>query len=192
MRKSTILALFIIGSIIAFGVTACSKQDRIGLVRTFEASYNNHEIEKVMALLAEGSVLEKDARKFEGLEKIRDLALYDSVMNARWAFADLEDRGDSVVFRAVERSEWLRLIGIDEYRYDTCVVTFEGSLIKSIKLVSSPYTARSLGIALQSIADWASDDRLIQLNDLLASGFTYETAQGWLDILGAWREETKE
>ncbi|UCD93831.1 MAG: nuclear transport factor 2 family protein [Candidatus Zixiibacteriota bacterium] len=191
MRKSTVLALLMIVSIIALSITACSKQDRIGLVKTFEAAYNNHDVEDALALLAEGTVLEKDIRKFNGLDKIRALARYDSVMNARWTFADLQQKGDSVVFRAVERSEWFRLIGVDEYRYDTCIMTFEGERIKSIRLVSSPITARILGMGLQSVADWASDERLVQLNDLLSSGFTQESAQGWLDILSAWREETK-
>ena len=74
MKKSSLIIFGLCGLAIIWGIISCSKQDRIGLVKTFEAAYNNHDVENALALLAEDAILEKDIRKFNGLEKILNLA----------------------------------------------------------------------------------------------------------------------
>jgi len=169
---------------------ACSKQDNIELVEKYEAAYNSHNVDSIMSLIAEDAVFKLDRRVLKGKEAIRSLAVYDSAIDVRLEMTQINAVGDSVVFDVREFNEWLELAGIDEYHYRKCVIAFDKGLIRYIEARSTEETLVKIGAVFQSIADWMPDSLAFEINDLVQSDFSAESAMRWKKILRQWREET--
>lgn len=168
---------------------ACSGQDPVGLLKKYEVTYNSHNVDNIMALIADDAVFRLDNRALNGKEAIRSLAEYDSVLDVQLEFRNISTEGDSVLFDVREINEWLRLAGIDEYHYRRCVAVFEDGLIKRIEAKTTEETLADIGKVFQEMAEWIPDSLAFEINDLLQSGYSARSAERWKVILQQWQKD---
>ncbi|MEW5925646.1 MAG: nuclear transport factor 2 family protein [Candidatus Zixiibacteriota bacterium] len=168
---------------------ACSKHDQVGLLKSFETTFNSHNVESVMALIADDALFTIDNKTLSGKDAVRNRIVYDSVLEAQIEFTNIKQEGDSVLFDAREINEWLSLAGMDEYLYRNCVAVFEKGLLKRLVANTGERTLVNIGKVFQDMAGWIPDSLAFEINDLLQSGYSARTAERWKIVLQQWRED---
>lgn len=170
-------------------ISACAKQDQVGMLKNFEAAYNSHDVNHIMALIADDALFQIDSKVLNGKESIRGRVVYDSVLEAQMEFSNISRQGDSVLFDAREINEWLILAGMDEYHYRNCVAVFEKGLLKRLQAKTGEKTLVNIGQVFQDMAAWIPDSLAFEINDLLQSGYSAESARRWKIVLQQWKDD---
>jgi len=171
-------------------ILSCSKQSPVELAKNYEMVYNSHDVEKIMSLYAEDIIFKLDDKYIIDREDLCNMASYDSALNVRLEYRDMQTVGDSAVFDVYETNDWLQISGVGEYHYDKCVMTFEDSLVTMIEAKSSKKTLAEVGKVFRALGEWLPDSLSFEMNDLLQSGFSAKSAERWKKILRQWRDDT--
>ena len=165
------------------------------LLKAYEKALNSHDVNGIIRFYAEDIRFEVVGGFVKvGRREVRELTKWDAAVNGQMTFTDIVVSGDTITCRAIERNDWLRLAGIEEVHYGSNTIVYNGVLISSIKAELTRKSSQAIGQALQSITEWASQERSQELAELMPEGeFVYsaELAEGWLALLSEWREEMR-
>jgi hypothetical protein len=164
-------------------------------VKAYEATYNAHDIEKLMSFYA-------DDIRFEivgvwvksGKHAMRELAEWDRATNMRMTISDISVSGDSVTCELVETNDWWQLAGIGEVLYEPCTMIFRNGVMTEMRAKMASSSVEAYMKAWPAIYEWASQNRSEVLAELLPDGqFTYGEgpARKWLELLREWRASRK-
>jgi limonene-1,2-epoxide hydrolase len=161
------------------------------VVRSYQQAYNDHDVEKLMALHAEDVSFEVAGQiSLQGKEQVRDLAEYDFALNIQMFIDQVETRGDTVRCRLEEKNDWLEAAGIERASY-TGVFSIEGGLIRSISAEQSTPTAAALKRVIGPLTHWAEKERPERLAEMMPQGtFVYNggNARKSLSLVQEWRQ----
>ena len=130
----------------------------------------------------------------QGLEAMRSLLQWDSVLGSRIRFEPLNWRGDTLVVSAgAERNAWFAGIGVDSIQYTAGTrFVFEGDRIRGVYPASlEPESLVELEARFGAFWRWA-ETNAPEAARLAPEGlFQYnaEAAQEWLDIFARYQDE---
>ena len=151
---------------------------------------NGHSVARAVALHADDAefILPGQA-PIRGIEAMTALMQWDSVMQSRIRFGEVERHGDTLIAgRGSEQNLWFRGIGLDSISYASGTrFVFEGTLIKGVYPANLlPESASELDARFGEFVIWASTHAPDDLALLLPDGlFRYdpEAAVTWLSLL---------
>ena len=175
---------------IALLVSSCS-HDLSERVKAYEATYNAHDVEKLMSFYS-------DDVRFEivgvwvkkGKAAVRELAEWDKATNMHMTISEIVVSGDSVTFKLVETNDWWKLAGMGDICYKPSVIIFRNGLISELRATMTRESLDAYAKVWPSIISWAKEHRKEELEELLPGGvFIYgaEAAKKWIVLLRAWR-----
>jgi hypothetical protein len=160
-------------------------------VRAYEATYNTHDVEKLMSFYADDVEFEiVGVWVKKGKAVVRELAEWDKATNMHMTISDITVSGDTVTCKLVETNDWWRLAGMGEAYYEPCVMIFHNGLISEMRATMTQESLDAYARVWPSIISWARDHRSEELNELLPGGlFVYgaEAANKWIMLLQEWR-----
>lgn len=188
-----LLAIFLSILIVAPAPVAPPVQDLRDTVKAFVDAHNTHNVDAILALLADNIRYEEEGVDMrEGKAEFREKEMWDHAVNAEIEVRRLQVRGNTVTGSAVEFSDYYRAAGIDAYNYDSITIEFEGGKITSIVLVPSSDSSNQFANALNSFVVWATNpNNGIDINRLKENGawaFSSNTAPAWVELLNKWKE----
>jgi len=124
-----------------------------------------------------------------GIDGIRSLLQWDSVLQSQVRFGVVERIGDTLIAGpGSERSLWFEGIGLDSLAYEEGTrVVFEGRLIKGIYPAALiPESAAAFELRFGEFMAWATQNAPDELDQLMPGGFfeySSAAAEGWLTLL---------
>lgn len=161
------------------------------IVKSYQEAYNNHDLERVLALYAEDVSFEVVGQiSLQGKEQLRELTEYDFVLNIHMSCGPSETKGDSVICELTETNDWLKTAGIQRADYLATFVVTDG-LIQSIRAEPTPETDQAFGEILDPLIKWASQSRPELLAEMMPEQkFVYNgnNAKKSLSLLREWKE----
>lgn len=164
----------------------------INHVKAYQEAHNQHDIEAVLGMMAEGVCFEVvGVWVKEGKAEIRSLEAFDTAVNGSLVFSDYSEGEDTVTVTAVEKNDWFRISGIGEVRYRCVQFTFCGEHISKMKAEYTPQSRVAITEVLRSVIEWAGREEPEHLEKLMPKGvFVYstETGRAWMRLLRKWRE----
>lgn len=164
--------------------------DPIEIVRYYAKVNNTHDVEKIVSLYAEDAKFEVDGLvSLEGIDQLRDITRYDSVLNVQMIIDELRRQGDTVYCHLTETNDWLKVSEIDTAFYKA-VFVFEKGLIKSINAKTEPKTAEAFKQVLTAFIAWARVERPDILQEMMPEGIFIYTAVNAginLELLKTWK-----
>lgn len=165
-------------------------------VRAYEATYNAHNIEKLMTFYTDDIIFEITGVWVKrGKQAMRELAEWDKVTNLRMVISDIAVSGDTATCKLVEINDWWDLAGIGEVRYEPCVMIFRNGMMSEMRAEMARSSVDAYMEVWPLIHKWASEHRSEELAGLLPNGkFIYgeQPARKWLELLRDWRASRTE
>lgn len=162
------------------------------LVRDYEATYNTHDVERLMAFYADDIRFEiAGVWVKKGKKAVRELAEWDKATNMHMTISDIKVSGDTVTFNLVETNDWWEIAGIGGVHYEPSVMIIRNGLISELRATMTQASLDAYARVWPSIMSWASEHRSEELAELLPGGeFIYgmEAAKKWLVLLQEWRD----
>ena len=169
-------------------------EDNKATVQAFLDAHNEHNVDAVLALCTDDVVWEEEGiSSRSGKAELRKKELWDKAVNGAFEFRRIQARGNVVTAKAVEFSDYYAAAGIDQFEYDSISFTFQGSLIKEIKVVPSGDSNNAYGNALNMFVIWGSSNKAAEMNSLKEGGrysFSAATAPNWIKLLKEWKAST--
>lgn len=176
------------------GNVANLAEDNKATVNAFLDAHNEHNIEAVLALCTEDVVWEEEGISTRtGKAELRKKEEWDKAVNSVFEFKRIQASGSVVTAKATEFSNYYTAAGIDQFEYDTISFTFQGNLIKEIKVVPSGDSNNDYGNALNMFVIWGSSNKASDMNKLKEGGrysFSAATATHWIALLKEWKAST--
>ena len=109
------------------------------MVKTFQDSVNQHNVDKIMSMFTEDATFEiVGLSKFAGKQNVKNIFEYDVGVNTKVQYINCKSEGDTVHCQVLERNDRLEAIGIDELKFSSCIFTFKDNLIQSFKAEIPP------------------------------------------------------
>jgi len=178
----------------AFTLISCSTQ-HLDRIDTVQRAFNHANIDSSIAVYyTDGIKFEFGDLPLNGKEALRGWAEWDSVTNCRFYFSDFRISGDTLSCKCTEENDISKLQGIEKAYYDPVIFVFEGDRIKYAKWEMTEKSKNDNRIAYSALMEWASLKESQQLEDLMPGGnfiMNAATANGWLKIAKAWREDSE-
>jgi len=175
---------------IALLVSSCAP-DLAERVKAYEATYNAHDVEKLMSFYSDDIRFEiVGAWVKKGKTAVRELAEWDKATNMHMTISDIRVSGDSATFKLVETNDWWKLAGIGDVCYKPSVMIFHNGLISELRATMTQESLDAYAKAWPSIISWAKEHRKDELEELLPGGvfiYSAEAAKKWIDLLREWR-----
>ena len=169
--------------------------DLLDLVKRYPEVYNTHDVEKIVPLYAADAVFEVVGQvSLQGINQIRDITQYDSVLNIHMSIGDLQRHGDTVFCRLTETNDWLKVAEID-IAYYLAAFVFKKRLITYISAKAEPKTAEAFRQVLTPLMKWARVEKPDILREMMPEGkFNYNAlnAGKTLALLKTWKEIQRE
>lgn len=129
--------------------------DLLSVVAAFQDAFNRHAIDEVMAMFADGAEFELEGlTRLVGKKDIRSIFEYDAGVNGNIQFIKCSATADTVSCQLLETNDRLRLAGLDNLLYPSCVLSFENKLIRSWRAVPDPGPARAFDEACGAVRLW--------------------------------------
>jgi len=160
------------------------------VLREYIDAVNGHSVAEAMALHTfDAEFIVPGQAPIRGTEEMTALMQWDSVMQSRIRFGEVERHGDTLIAGpGSEQNLWFRGIGMDSISYASGTrFVFEGTLIKGVYPANLlPESASEFETRFGEFVTWASthapDDFALLLPDGL---FRYdpEAAATWLNLL---------
>jgi hypothetical protein len=164
--------------------------DPIEILRYYAKVNNTHDVEKIVSLYAEDAIFEVDGLvSLKGINQIRDITRYDSVLNVQIIIDNIRRQADTVYCHLSETNDWLKVSEIDTAFY-TVAFVFEKGLIKSINAKIEPKTAEAFRQVLSSFMTWAKVEKPKILQEMMPEGkfiYTAVNAGKNLELLKTWK-----
>jgi len=113
-------------------------------------------------------------------------------MHGSLQFTDCKVIKDTVLCKVEERNDFFNLLGIDAVNYDYSKFIFEHGLIKEVQAKVSQQSIETIDNALSEFMVWASSERILELDELIAGGdlvFTADKAEKWMILLQTYATE---
>jgi len=159
-------------------------------VREYERAHNCYDVKKATALFTEDIQFETVGEwVMAGKKKIQDLEEWDAALSNHLAFTDVRANGDTVICKAVEHNDLLKLAGFKQIRYDSVALEFRGDLIKKITAKTAEEDQVATSKMFHSMVEWAMRQRHGEIVKLVSDGkFAYNArnAKGWLVLMQEW------
>ena len=169
--------------------------DLLDLVKRYPEVYNTHDVEKIVSLYAADAVFEVVGQvSLQGINQIRDITQYDSVLNIHMSIGDLQRHGDTVFCRLTETNDWLKVAEID-IAYYLAAFVFKKRFITYISAKAEPKTAEAFRQVLTPLMKWARVEKPDILREMMPEGkFNYNAlnAGKTLALLKTWKEIQRE
>lgn len=176
---------------IALLASSCSP-DLSERIKAYEATYNTHDVEKLMSFYADDIEFEiVGVWVKEGKAVVQELAEWDKATNMHMTISNIEVSGDTVTCKLVETNDWWKLAGMGEVYYEPCVMIFRNGLISEMRTTMTQESLDAYAKVWPSIISWAGEHRSEELKELLPGGtFIYgtEAANKWIVLLQEWRD----
>ena len=165
-------------------------------MQAYLEAHNRHDVEAAMSFYVEDARFELVGEWVKvGKETIRgELEEWDAVTNNHLTFYDIKVSPDRADFQAIERDDWSRELGIEEFHYDSCSMVFRGGLIAEVRAHAAAESEKAFAQKWQAFLDWASKERGDALARLMPGGEFIqrkEIVPAWLDLLREWRASRK-
>jgi len=166
------------------------------LVETFVRRVNEHDVEATLAMLAPDFEFHDADRTFVIRRGgVRPMIEWDAAVRARAEATLLQEDGERVEVRLVERNEFLTALDLGSLSHRVGYVVDapsdrEGGRIRRIVLLEADRVASRTAAALEPVVEWAGQQRPEELAALMVDGspvYTGESAPGWLRLLAAAR-----
>lgn len=190
INSGNAIALLSLVVLIVILAPSCSP-DLAERVKAYEATYNAHDVEKLMSFYSDDICFEiVGVWVKKGKAALRELAEWDKATNMHMTISDIRVSGDSVAFKLVETNDWWRLAGIGDVCYKPSVMIFRNGLINGLRATMTQESLDAYAKVWPSIISWAKEHRKEELEELLPGGvFIYgaEAAKKWIVLLRAWR-----
>jgi limonene-1,2-epoxide hydrolase len=177
-------------SLLLLAAFSCSPKPA-DIVKSYQEAYNNHDLERVLALYAEDVRFEIVGEiSLHGKEQLRELTEYDFVLNIHMSCGPCQTKGDSVMCELTETNDWLKTAGIRKAHYLATFVVTDG-LIQSIRAELIPETDQAFGEILDPLMKWATESKPELVAEMMPEQkFVYNAnnAKKSLSLLREWKE----
>jgi hypothetical protein len=166
----------------------------IDLVKSFQESVNQHEVDKVMSMFAEDAEFEiVGVSKYSGKRQIKNVFEYDVGVNTELKFIDCKSEGNTVRCQALERNDRLAAIGISEVKYTSSIFVFIDRQIQSFISELPPEVVRYNLEVWQKFIPWLSNNYPAECARMITpkGRFIYNRKNGRdvVPLLRRWRKE---
>lgn len=162
-------------------------------VQAYLEAHNRGDVEQELSFFADNpkyEVVNQWTR--EGIENLRILIETDAALNSQLVMKVVKVSKNKVTCSLEERSDWLKLAGIDPLYYEYREFIFEKGLIKEIRSKPTEEGAMALEAFRTSFYGWAVKNRKQEFNALRRQNIVSKENVGrWLDLFRAWREESE-
>lgn len=121
----------------------------------------------------------------QGVDKMRELAAWDSSLNSNLKIDVINKRRDTLLCRVTETNDWLKAAGISELIHDSVVFVFKNQKITNIIASSSDEQYDKIGRAVSSLYEWSNFKGDSTIYKLIKDGqFVYSSAAAneWLKL----------
>ncbi len=179
---------------VALSLQACSGPTPSPVVDGFLKAYNDHDWSAAAAFLAEDVTFEgPDHDPIVGAAKVTSRLSWGTTLGSVWTLDDWHVSGDTARAAAmVERSEALRLMGVDEVHHEpgSMFVTQGGRVVHVIVSARVPASEAAVQEAMEAFVPWARHEYRHRLERILpGEEFDYQErrAADWLSLLAEWR-----
>jgi len=181
---TTILVLFLMNSCISNPV------EQLALL---EEAHNSHDIERCLNIYTnDAKFVLVDGWIAMGKNKLKERFEWDFAMHGSLQFTDCKVIKDTVLCKVEEHNDFFNLLGIDAVNYEYSKFIFEHGLIKEVQAKVSPQSIETIDNALSEFMLWASSERIVELDELVADGdlvFTADKAEKWMILLQTYATE---
>lgn len=162
-------------------------------VQAYLEAHNSGDVEKELSLFADNPKYEVvDQWTREGIGNLRILIETDAALNSKLTIKDVKVSKNKVTCILEERSDWLKLAGIDPLYYEYREFIFEKGLIKEIRSKPTEEGANALEAFRTSFYEWAMKNRTEEMRVLRRQNIISKDNVGkWLELFRAWREESE-
>ncbi len=193
MNKSLPGSLLILALLVMFGCSKSPSPEQV--VRNYIEAQKNHQIDLSLQYFDEETafMLPGEITTLTGMENIRQMAQYDSVMNTRLHIESLRVDGNTVTCRVTETNRWLDIAGLPPLQYDSTLFYVFGGKIRKIVAFPADSSLRALSDATDHFIRWLAQTHPREATALLSGdGFSYNTANAetLLKFLSEWRDST--
>jgi limonene-1,2-epoxide hydrolase len=146
-------------------------EDLLERVRSLEGAANRHAVEEVMEMFADDAEFELvGVARLVGKDRITGIFEYDAGVRGEIQLLDCTVSGQTVSGRLVERNDRLRLAGLEQMSYPSCVLSFSGGLIRSWRAVPDPHAMRSFGEFWGAVERWIAAHHPAEHRQLFTDG----------------------
>ena len=187
MKNSLILLL-------AFSmIISCKKDKTQNTITSYISAHNEHNVSKELSYYHQEILFEiKDTWTKSGIEEMRTLSIWDSVLNSNLKLEEIKISGDSAYCKIIENNDWFSAVGINDLVHDPTVFVIEDNKIKRIIAYPSKETSAKVQNAIGSIIQWSQQNQDSTIYELIPNGqFVYsdEAAHKWLDLFNRWKSD---
>jgi hypothetical protein len=140
-----------------------TRGELVSVVRRLERAANSHAIDEVMDVFTDDVELELvGLARLVGKEDLRRVFEYDEGVNGEIHLLNCTARDDVVECVFIERNDRLRVAGIGEMRYPSCVFAFTeagktGPKIRSWRAAPDPDAMRAFDRFWREVRRWIVD-----------------------------------
>ena len=135
------------------------QSDLLRKVQTLQYAVNHHEIGKILQMFADDAKFYMVGQNsLKGKEQIRRFFEYNAGVNGELEFIDFTCEGNTISCRMVERNERLKMAGVSELRYNSCVFTFRKELIRKFRATRDADTTRTLDKVWPDFRAWVAQN----------------------------------
>ena len=162
------------------------------IVIAYQDAHNAHDIEGVLNYFSPAIRYGMTGLWVrEGFDEIRALEEWDTVMNSQLVFSDFKVRNQRLECTGTETNDWLKMVGIEEIRYEPMKFEFDGDKIRHIRVQIAPKFEMMVDRAVNDVVRWALELYPDEITDLVPrSVFKYGHAQAlrWIKLLEEWKK----
>ena len=196
MKKLIIYSAFLI--LITIG---CKEEatitDPMEVVNKYFEYHNAHDIDKTLALFSDSVVFVMDDKnRSTGKDVMRKLERWNAAIYGQLSIPRMMITGDTVLMTKItEVNQWYLSLGIDSvvYRGGTYAIVKEGLIIEMRPSLLERNSAIEATARLKQFIKWASDNRTVEIVNMMPNGqfdFKPQNAPKWLELMREWRTET--
>lgn len=164
------------------------------IVVAYMNAHNAHDIDGVLSYLSPEIRFGMTGLWVrQGLEEIRALAEWDAVMNSQLDFRDFKVRNQRLECTGIETNDWLKMVGIEQIRYEPIKFEFEAGMIRHIRAQIAPKFEIMVDRAVNDVVRWALDKNPKEVHDLVPRGvfkYGHDQALRWKKLLVEWKQAT--
>lgn len=174
---------------------ALQAQALIAKVQAMEAAHNRHDIEKELSFYADDARFESvGAWSKEGKAELRKILELDVLLNSRAEFTDFRVEGQTVICKATEHNDMMRLLGIASMSHEYAQFTFQKGLIREMRVKVSAESLRDEERQFGLFEKWASVNRPQELEawkNTNPADINKDKITQWLSLLREWHKATE-
>ncbi len=160
-------------------------------LKLLEEAHNSHDIERLLSFYTDDArFVLVDGWIAEGKDKLRERFEWDFAMHGSLHFFDYQINQDTITCQVEERNDFFTLLDIDVVNYEYSKFIFADGLIREIQAKVSQQSIETIDNALSDFMIWATAERTLELEELMADGnllFTADKAEKWMILLQTYR-----